>query len=170
MGFINKVKSGEIKPNLKSEEPPAEPQTDPVKVVVGKNLESLVFSETKDVLLEVYAPWCGHCKKLEPEYIKVGKKVQKEGFEDIMTIAKMDGTTNDSPVDSISWSGFPTIYYVKAGDRTPMKYEGARDAKGIWKWIKKNHSKADVIKEKIAAKTAKKEEEPAKDEKAKEEL
>ena len=61
-------------------------------------------------MLEVYAPWCGHCKKLDPEYVKVGKKVKKEGFEDILTIAKMDGTANDSPVDSISWSGFPTIY------------------------------------------------------------
>merc|ERR1719453_745580 len=29
--------------------------------------------------------------------IKVGKKVIKEGFEDILTIAKLDGTLNDSP-------------------------------------------------------------------------
>jgi len=122
-------------------------------------LEELVFSEEKDVLFEVYAPWCGHCKKLEPEYNKVAKKVVKEGFEDILTIAKMDGTQNDSPVDSLTWSGFPTIYYVKAGNKSPIKYDGARDAKGIWKWIKKNHSKADVIKEKLAAKADKKKEE-----------
>lgn len=154
LDYVKKVKSGEIKANLKSEEAPVEPQEGPVKVIVGKNLESLVFSETKDVLLEVYAPWCGHCKKLEPEYIKVGKKVQKEGFEDILTIAKMDGTLNDSPVDSLTWSGFPTIYYVKAGSSEPMKYDGARDAKGIWKWIKKNHSQGEMIREKIANKQA----------------
>lgn len=70
----------------------------------------------------------------------------------------MDGTTNDSPVDSISWSGFPTIYYVKAGEKEPVKYDGGRDAKGIWKWIKKNHSKADIIKERLAAKKEKKDE------------
>jgi len=69
----------------------------------------------------------------------------------------MDGTKNDSPVESISWSGFPTIYYVKAGSSAPMKYDGARDAQGMWKWIKTNHSKADVIKEKQAAKGEKKE-------------
>merc|ERR1719450_2058956 len=34
LAFVEQVKSGEIKPNLKSEEPPAEPQTDPVKVIV----------------------------------------------------------------------------------------------------------------------------------------
>ncbi|CAD7937219.1 unnamed protein product [Amoebophrya sp. A25] len=157
LDYVSKAKSGEIQPHLKSEPAPEEPQEEPVKVVVGKNLEKLVFTEDKDVLLEVYAPWCGHCKKLEPEYNKVGKKVKKEGFEDIITIAKMDGTANDSPVDSISWSGFPTMYYIKAGEKTPMKYDGGRDAKGIWKWIKKNHSKADMIKEKLAAKAEKKE-------------
>merc|ERR1711972_311583 len=113
------------------EDAPTEPQADPVKVIVGKTLQEKVFTADKDVLLEVYAPWCGHCKKLEPEYVKVGKKVEAEGFSDKLVIAKMDGTLNDSPVDSITWSGFPTIYYVKAGSSEPMKYDGPREAKGI---------------------------------------
>merc|ERR1711998_357591 len=127
---------------------------EPVKVIVGKNLEEECFHAEKDVMLEVYAPWCGHCKKLEPEYIKIGKKVQKEGIEDILTIAKMDGTTNDSPNDDISWSGFPTMYYVKAGEEKPMKYDGGRDAKGIWKRIKNNHSQKDEIKKRMEARKA----------------
>jgi protein disulfide-isomerase/protein disulfide-isomerase A1 len=149
--YLDDIASGKIKPKLKSEAAPEEPQEDPVKVIVGSTVETQVFTEDKDVLLEVYAPWCGHCKKLEPEWNKVGKKVVKEGLEDILTIAKMDGTLNDSPVDSLEWSGFPTIYYVKAGNKEPVKYDGGRDAKGIWKWVKKNHSKADVIKERLAA-------------------
>jgi protein disulfide-isomerase/protein disulfide-isomerase A1 len=157
LDYVKKVKAGEVEAHLKSEEVP-EKNDEPVKVVVGKNLEEMVFTAEKDVLLEVYAPWCGHCKKLDPEYTKVAKKVIKEGFEGILTIAKMDGTQNDSPVDTLTWSGFPTIYYVKAGDKTPIKYDGARDAKGIWKWIKKNHTKADFIKETLAAKSDKKEE------------
>merc|ERR1712113_375191 len=143
---MEKVKSGEIEPNLKSEKTPEEPQADPVKVIVGNTVESMVFQPDKDVLLEVYAPWCGHCKKLEPEYLKVAKKVIKEKLEDVLVIAKMDGTLNDSPVDSLSWSGFPTIFYVKAGEKEPVKYDGARDAKGIWKWIRKNHSKSEELK------------------------
>jgi len=159
LAYVNDVKAGKIEATLKSEEVPAEPQADPVKVMVGKNMEALAFSDEKDVMIEVYAPWCGHCKKLEPEYVKVAKKVEKEGFSDIITIAKMDGTQNDSPIDAITWSGFPTIYYVKAGTKSPEKYDGARDAKGIWKWIKKNHSKADYIKEKLSEKTKEKKEE-----------
>lgn len=158
MEYVKKVQSGEIQPVLKSEAVPAEPQTDPVKIMVGKNLEEMLFQKDKDVLLEVYAPWCGHCKKLDPEWTKVGKKIQKEGFEEFLVMAKMDGTANDSPVDSVEWSGFPTIVFVKAGTKDVVKYDGGRDAKGIWKWLKKNSSFADKIKAAISAKTEKKEE------------
>merc|ERR1711998_241705 len=142
LDYVADIDSGKIQPNLKSEAVP-ETNDEPVKVIVGKNLEEECFHAEKDVLLEIYAPWCGHCKKVE-----------KEGLEDLVTIAKMDGTLNDSPVDSLTWSGFPTMYYIKAGATEPTKYDGPREAKGIWKWIKKNHSKADVIKERIAAKQA----------------
>ncbi|KAL8104636.1 hypothetical protein AgCh_028748 [Apium graveolens] len=36
------------------------------KVVVRDNIQDLVFNSTKNVLLEFYAPSCGHCKKLAP--------------------------------------------------------------------------------------------------------
>jgi len=150
--YINKVTSGEIQPNLKSEAAPEEPQEDPVKIIVGSTLQEKVFTTDKDVMLEIYAPWCGHCKKLDPEYLKVGKKIIREGFQDKLVVAKMDGTANDSPVDSIEWSGFPTIYYIKAGSDKPMSFDGERTAKGIWKWMKKNSTYADDINAAISAK------------------
>lgn len=50
-----------------------------VTIVVGKTVDSIVFDEKKDVLLEVYAPWCGHCKALEPVYKKLAKRFKKVG-------------------------------------------------------------------------------------------
>lgn len=143
--FIEDVEAGRVEPKLKSEPEPAS-NDEPVRVVVGSTLQREVFTADKDVMLEVYAPWCGHCKKLDPEYVKLAKKVTKEELGDLLAIAKIDGTANDSPVDSIEWSGFPSIFYVKAGSKEPLTYDGERTAKGLWKYIKKHASKAEEIR------------------------
>jgi len=146
--FIEDVDAGRVEPMFKSEPLPAT-NDEPVKVVVGSTLQSEVFVSDKDVMLEVYAPWCGHCKKLDPEYTKLAKKVKKEELTDLISIAKIDGTANDSPVDSIEWSGFPSIFFIKAGVSEPLTYDGERTAKGLWKYIKKHASKAQEIRERM---------------------
>lgn len=43
---------------------------------MAENFDSIVNDDSKDVLIEFYAPWCGHCKSLEPKYIELGEKVR----------------------------------------------------------------------------------------------
>lgn len=43
-------------------------------VLVASTLEEQVIKSGKDALVEFYAPWCGHCKKLAPDYSKLGKR------------------------------------------------------------------------------------------------
>ena len=48
-------------------------------------------------------------------------------------------------------TGFPTLYYIKAGNKTPTKFTGERNAKGMWKYIKENHTQKDKINKQIEA-------------------
>lgn len=126
--FLDKFTKGEVEPHVKSEEIPAK-NDEPVTVVVGKNYDSVVLDSKKDVLLELYAPWCGHCKQLEPKYKKVG-----EHFKDTpsIVIAKVDATANDVPLDI---EGFPTIKFFPAGAAEPIEYEGARSTNSLIKYV-----------------------------------
>jgi len=146
--FIQDVDAGRVQPRLKSDPEPSG-NTGPVKQIVGVTLQKEVFTPDKDVLLQVMAPWCGHCKKLDPEYEKLAQKIVKEGLSDLLAVGRIDGTTNDSPVETMEWTGFPTIYFVKAGIPEPITYDGERTAKGLWKYIKKHATKAQEIRERL---------------------
>ena len=73
--FVTDYLDGKIQAYIKSEDVPDD-NDGPVKVVVGKNFEEIVNDPEKDVLIEFYAPWCGHCKSLEPKYKELGEKVR----------------------------------------------------------------------------------------------
>ena len=69
-----RVQAGKLEKVIKSEDAPAD-NSGPVKVVTANTFDDIVFSG-KDVLIEFYAPWCGHCKSLAPTYEKVGWPMQ----------------------------------------------------------------------------------------------
>ncbi|KAJ8553065.1 hypothetical protein K7X08_020458 [Anisodus acutangulus] len=91
--FLKDYKDGKLKPYVKSE-PIPEVNDEPVKVVVRDTLQDMVFNSGKNVLLEFYAPWCGHCKNLAPILDEVA--VSFESNPDVL-IAKLDATANDLP-------------------------------------------------------------------------
>ncbi|CAK9136130.1 unnamed protein product [Ilex paraguariensis] len=125
-----------LKPFYKSD-PIPETNDGDVKIVVGNNFDEIVLDESKDVLLEIYAPWCGHCQALEPIYDKLAKHLR--GI-DSLVIAKMDGTTNEHP--RAKADGFPTLLFFPAGNKSfdPITCDTDRTVVAFYKFLKKHAS------------------------------
>ncbi|KAM4718422.1 protein disulfide-isomerase A4 [Anableps anableps] len=137
--FVVAFKKGKLQPIIKSQPVPKN-NKGPVKVVVAKTFDEIVMDTQKDVLIEFYAPWCGHCKKLEPDYLALGKKYKSEKN---LVIAKMDATANDVPNDSYKVEGFPTIYFAPSNSKqSPVKLEGGdRTVEGLSKFVEQHATK-----------------------------
>jgi len=133
--FIKNFQEGKLKPLVKSQ--PVPRKQGAVITVVGKNFDDVVGQEGKDVLIEFYAPWCGHCKKLEPVYKKMAKNLKHNSD---LVIAKIDATANDYP-ERFKVEGFPTIFFIKKDDKENLiSYEGDRSYDDMVKFIVDNAS------------------------------
>ncbi|OII74524.1 uncharacterized protein cubi_00077 [Cryptosporidium ubiquitum] len=136
--FIQDFASGRLNPYFKSEEPPSEEDNDgPVRIVVSKTFKKEVIESNLDVLIVFYAPWCGHCRKLEPDYNILAQRLR--GINDKLRIAKIDGSQNE--VENIQILGYPSILLFKLGKKTePILYSGDRSVANMIEWISKNTS------------------------------
>lgn len=143
--FVDDFVAGKVEPSIKSEPIPTS-QEGSVVVVVAKNYDDIVLDDAKDVLVEFYAPWCGHCKALAPKYEDLASLYAKSEFKDKVVIAKVDATANDVP-DEVQ--GFPTIKLFPAGAKgEPVTYSGSRTVEDLIKFIAENGKyKASVVEE-----------------------
>merc|ERR1712059_128221 len=126
---VTQFKEGKLKPHLKSQDLPEDWDKEGVKVLVSSNFDSVTMQEDKYVMVEFYAPWCGHCKKLAPIWDELG-----EHFKDNenIVIAKIDMTANE--LETVKVRGFPTIKFFKA-DNTVVDYAGGRNLEDFVKFL-----------------------------------
>ncbi|KAL4370257.1 hypothetical protein S83_018368 [Arachis hypogaea] len=102
-------------------------EEDDAFVLTQDNFENEVGHD-RGVLIKFYAPWCGHCKKLVPEYEKLAATFKKSKS---VLIAKVDCDADKSICSKYGVSVYPTIKWFPQGSLEPMLYEGAKTAEAL---------------------------------------
>lgn len=100
-----------------------------VIVLEDSNFDTMVMDSKDMWLVEFYAPWCGHCKNLEPEWNKAATELKGK-----VKVAKVDSTVHNKLSSRFGIRGYPTIKIFPPGEKSDSKlesYEGGRSADQI---------------------------------------
>jgi len=139
---------------------PQQPQADTPKVEEKKDapqqdsasdvivLGDANFAEkTKegDWLIEFFAPWCGHCKKLAPTWEELATKSKGK-----FNVAKVDCTVESATCSAQGIRGYPTVKYFSKGQ--PYDYNGQRTLESFTSFVveKQGGAAAPKVEEKKA--------------------
>ena len=95
----------------------------------------------KTVFVKFFAPWCGHCKAMKPDWDAL--MTEYEGSETIL-VADVDCINSGKDLCSkVGVQGFPTI---KHGDPTNLEdYKGGRDADSLQKFASELKPSCNVV-------------------------
>lgn len=110
-------------------------------VIEAKGNLGPVLKSNKTSIVEFYAPWCGHCRSLLPEYVKASK-----GLKGLANVVAVDCDQEINKPVCAQWKiqGFPTLKIFrpftdpKTGKKMrPMveDYKGPREAAAIVKEV-----------------------------------
>ena len=99
------------------------------------------------VAVAFVAPWCAHCKRLEPEWRAAASKLAARGRN--IALATLDATAGDANAALAARHdvrGFPSIRIFRDGDsRSAEEYVGPRAADGVVATLERLEAKAETF-------------------------
>lgn len=99
------------------------------------NWQKKVMNSEKGILVEFYAPWCGHCKSLAGPWADAASQLKGK-----MDLGAVDATAHPSIGQQYGVGGYPTIKYFAPGASEPEDYNGGRTASDIVKFAEEKFS------------------------------
>ena len=121
-------------PNVQRPHPPDHHHAEPAHSYVAKlhadTFDAHVANSSFLVVL-FYAPWCGHCRMLAPEYTEASVLLANARLNVHMAKIDMHRPENEQLGEQYGVKGFPTVKIFKAPDKRPWDYRGPRDREGI---------------------------------------
>lgn len=92
----------------------------------AEDFKKVVLQDKGIVIVEFYAPWCGHCKSLVPEYEKAATHLAG-----VVKVVSVDATQHESLASKYQITGFPSIKIFGADKKSPSDFQGERKAGAI---------------------------------------
>lgn len=83
-------------------------------------------------LVEFFAPWCGHCQKLAPQWSEAATELKGK-----VKLGALDATIHKATASRYGIQGYPTIKYFGPGKKdssSAVDYDGGRTADAIVNW------------------------------------
>ncbi|XP_001602967.1 protein disulfide-isomerase A6 homolog [Nasonia vitripennis] len=102
------------------------PSSSDVVDLTPNNFDNKVINSDSIWIVEFYAPWCGHCQQLKPEYEKAAT-----ALKGIVKVGGVNADDHKSLGSKFNVRGFPTIKIFGADKNKPEDYNGARTAQGL---------------------------------------
>ena len=99
------------------------------------NWQKKVLNSEKGILVEFYAPWCGHCKSLAGPWADAASQLKGK-----LDMGALDATAHGSIGQKYGVQGYPTIKYFAPGSTEPEDYNGGRTASDIVKFAEEKFS------------------------------
>ena len=111
-----------------------------VLVLDASNFDAVV-KQHASILVEFYAPWCGHCQSLAPHWARAATMLKET--QPAVTLAKLDADEHRDIAERFGVKGYPTIKWFSEG--VPNDFEGGHTDSEIVAYVTKRMSPPCVV-------------------------